>query len=152
MAIGNEVSRSSHGPVGEFSIVPPWEEDIAPAAENTDKEIWREKADDYYSPSIHVTKDGSIGINVGGVVIVMPVTEWYSLACPRCPECGYTEQDAKIHGDHHLCKGKIPSVKEPLVEYCDHCDGCGWYEGGPTIKTTCKHCNGTGIKAKALDA
>jgi len=27
---------------------------------------------------------------------------------------------------------------------CDQCDGCGWYEGGPTIKTECKHCNGTG--------
>lgn len=21
----------------------------------------------------------------------------------RCPECGYTEEDARIHGDHHLC-------------------------------------------------
>jgi hypothetical protein len=27
---------------------------------------------------------------------------------------------------------------------CDQCDGCGWYEGGPTLKTLCKTCNGTG--------
>lgn len=22
----------------------------------------------------------------------------------RCPECGYTEEDKRIHGDHHLCE------------------------------------------------
>lgn len=22
----------------------------------------------------------------------------------RCPECGYTEQDCRTHGDHHLCE------------------------------------------------
>lgn len=27
---------------------------------------------------------------------------------------------------------------------CDRCDGCGWYEGGPTIKTDCEKCGGTG--------
>ena len=29
---------------------------------------------------------------------------------PRCPECGYTEADAKLHGDHHLCPGTIPAA------------------------------------------
>lgn len=33
-------------------------------------------------------------------------------------------------------------------EYCDFCDGCGWYEGGPTLMTTCEKCNGTGIVDK----
>lgn len=28
---------------------------------------------------------------------------------------------------------------------CDRCDGCGWYEGGPTIQTLCEKCNGEGI-------
>lgn len=35
---------------------------------------------------------------------------------------------------------------------CDQCDGCGWYEGGPTIQTFCKTCNGTGkIKVEEPD-
>lgn len=38
----------------------------------------------------------------------------------------------------------IPAIfKGKLIE-CDRCDGCGWYEGGPTLKTTCEHCGGTG--------
>jgi hypothetical protein len=24
----------------------------------------------------------------------------------RCPHCGYTEKDKRIHGDHHLCTGE----------------------------------------------
>lgn len=27
---------------------------------------------------------------------------------------------------------------------CGCCDGCGWYEGGKELKTTCEVCNGTG--------
>lgn len=23
----------------------------------------------------------------------------------RCPACGYTDEDARYHGDHYLCKG-----------------------------------------------
>lgn len=49
------------------------------AVKNTDKEIWRKVEDDYYSPSIHVTESGSIGINVGGSVIVAPVEEWHEV-------------------------------------------------------------------------
>lgn len=29
--------------------------------------------------------------------------------------------------------------------YCDDCDGCGWVEGGATIKTTCAACKGAGV-------
>lgn len=50
------------------------------AAENTDREIWRRVERDFYSPSIHVTRGGGIGINVGGTVIVMPVERWHELA------------------------------------------------------------------------
>lgn len=36
-----------------------------------------------------------------------------------------------------------------LVDFeCDMCDGCGWYEGGPTLATTCHVCEGTGIVKK----
>lgn len=54
------------------------------ACENTDKEIWRKKEGDYYSPSVHVTKMGGVGINVGGHVIVMPVEKWHALGRLRC--------------------------------------------------------------------
>lgn len=47
---------------------------------NTDKELWRETPGDFYSPSLHVTAAGGIGINVGGFVAVMPLREWHKLA------------------------------------------------------------------------
>lgn len=56
------------------------------ACKNTDKEIWRKSEDTIdgpYSPSIHVTEDGSIGINVGGDVIVLPVEDWHHLATEK---------------------------------------------------------------------
>lgn len=52
-------------------------------AENTDREIYRtpdKGLGAYYSDSIHVTKHGGIGINVGGRVIVLPLRDWHSLA------------------------------------------------------------------------
>ena len=45
---------------------------------NTDAEIWRKVPDDYYSPSIHVTEQGDIGINVGGYVLVSPIERWFA--------------------------------------------------------------------------
>lgn len=26
----------------------------------------------------------------------------------RCPNCGYTQQDAELHADHHLCRNQNP--------------------------------------------
>jgi len=41
-------------------------------------------------------------------------------------------------------------ISEPFIEAgeeCSSCDGTGWCEGGRlTIKTTCSHCEGTGVK------
>lgn len=51
--------------------------------ENTDRELWREREDDYYADSVHVTKGGGIGINVGGHVIVKPISEWHRLVEAR---------------------------------------------------------------------
>ncbi len=51
------------------------------ASANGDQTIWREVAGDYYSPSIHVTPGGGIGINVGGMVHVRTLAEWHALAC-----------------------------------------------------------------------
>lgn len=50
------------------------------AGENTDRELWRERAGDYYADSIHVTEHGGIGINCGGTVFVKPLRVWHSLA------------------------------------------------------------------------
>lgn len=56
------------------------------ACKSTDRELWREKADDYYSPSIHVTERGGIGINVGGRVVVQNLRDWHAAACaPNVP-------------------------------------------------------------------
>lgn len=68
--------------------------------QNTDRELWREREGDYYADSIHVTKGGGIGMNVGGTVYVMPIREWHRLAgapgraapaeldAAMCPLCG----------------------------------------------------------------
>ncbi len=51
---------------------------------NTDRELWREPfpdpPGDYYAPSIHVTAQGAIGIDVAGTVFVRTLQEWHSLA------------------------------------------------------------------------
>lgn len=35
---------------------------------------------------------------------------------------------------------------------CDACDGCGWHEGGETLKTECRKCGGTGVVASGASA
>lgn len=52
---------------------------IPSAVENTDRELWRETPGDYYSPSVHVTVNGMIGINVGGTVVVQSPSGWHAL-------------------------------------------------------------------------
>lgn len=65
------------------------------AYQNTDRELWREREDDYYSDSIHVTENGGIGMNCGGHVIVMPIRKWHlaaeTLMCidPNLPSWRY---------------------------------------------------------------
>ena len=69
---------------------------MADAVLNTDRELYLEPdetcAGDYYSPSIHVTKEGGIGINVGGYVIVKTLREWHALA-PQEISNEYHEND-----------------------------------------------------------
>lgn len=47
------------------------------ACQNTDKELWRKRPGDFYSPSIHVTEHEGIGINCRGLVIVASVEKWH---------------------------------------------------------------------------
>ena len=47
---------------------------------STDRELWRAVPDDYYAPSVFVTREGDIGMNHGGTVFVMTVEEWVKRA------------------------------------------------------------------------
>ena len=74
---------------------------IEQAVENTDREIWRAvEGDFFYAPSIHVTKEGCIGIDVGGDVFVMPVHKWHRLAVENrikfCMHCGH---EVRVHSE-----------------------------------------------------
>jgi predicted Zn-ribbon and HTH transcriptional regulator len=47
----------------------------------------------------------------------------------RCPECGYTKEDAAIHGDHGLCLGKtdresVQVIAGYPIKLLDRADGC----------------------------
>lgn len=72
------------------------------AAQNTDTEIWHETSGDFYSPSIHVTNKGAIGINVGGTVIVKDVRKWHAMADhPQCLTEWFTADDI-AEAKHHI--------------------------------------------------
>jgi hypothetical protein len=56
---------------------------------NTDRELFREVPEgepmSYYSPSVMVTADNQIGMNVGGRVIVARIEEWHAaMSSARC--------------------------------------------------------------------
>lgn len=53
--------------------------DETKACKNEDRQLWQE-CDDKGHRSMHVTKEGAIGINVGGSVRVMPLSKWHELA------------------------------------------------------------------------
>ena len=61
--MGRQIMNSSEIPVNNV-------------AQNTDRELYREGGNDY-SPSIHVTESGGIGINVGGHVLVASLRNWH---------------------------------------------------------------------------
>lgn len=88
---------------------------------NTDKEIWRKEENNYYSPSIHITKDKGVGINVGGKVFVKPIEEWHKLA--QSQECSCEKPNYGL--GHCFNFGKpIPEPK------CEHIPGKSEWDGG----------------------
>lgn len=59
-------------------------------------------------------------------------------------------EEKQIHGNPPLPDVnrhfKIICMSTIVVKVeCDYCDGCGWYEGGPTLMTTCEKCGGNGF-------
>lgn len=86
-------------------------QDAGGACENTDRHLWPQVSNpgDPYE-SIHVTKDGAIGINVGGNVIVMPLRAWHAAA-------GGTPGRGLASGEHHqLLKFYDVETLEALVD------------------------------------
>lgn len=47
---------------------------------------------------------------------------------------------------------RVAELEAEVAQGCDRCDGCGWYEGGATLKTTCEKCGGTGVRGSAPPA
>lgn len=78
--------------------------------ENTDKEIWREIPDDYYSPSIFVTSQNSIGISVGGDNYVMPVRAWHNLAKGN-------KQDKEVSDLHWVNRQTSPNMEDNIIVF-----------------------------------
>lgn len=61
---------------------------------------------------------------------------------------------APLFPESPIMKSKKSKFKQKLeealkYEECDQCDGCGWHEGGPTLQTHCKTCDGTGRVLKS---
>jgi len=51
--------------------------------------------------------------NETSTTVANPVEPLVMRQDSRCENCGYTQQDAEFHGDHHLCKNKNP----PWLKY-----------------------------------
>lgn len=72
------------------------------ASENTATELYREPGAspgmEYYQPSVHVTKNGLIGMDVGGMVFVMSIRDWHSKA---------TGSEASITPGEHKASSKL---------------------------------------------
>lgn len=52
---------------------------------NTDRELWREDVTDRPANTLFITEGGGIGMNCGGMVIVMPLRKWHDLAWKHAP-------------------------------------------------------------------
>ena len=44
---------------------------------------------------------------------------------------------------------RVAELEAEVAQGCDRCDGCGWWEGGATLKTKCEKCGGTGVVGSA---
>ena len=73
-------------PTGYIESGPTITTNTTSACQNTDRELWRERADDYYADSIHVTESGSISIDCGGHVITKTLRAWHALAVKDLPK------------------------------------------------------------------
>ena len=91
---------------------------VSPPSKNTDKEIWRKYKDDFYSPSIHVTERGEIGINVGGYVTVASVEDWHRAKQPQPDDLVVEKIIDKVggYGNFPLLKMSRESLKAEITK------------------------------------
>lgn len=90
-------------------------------AKNTDRELWREPDEgngSYYADSIHVTKEGGIGINAGGTVFVKPLREWHRLATLSTLS---TERDGALEEAAKIVKEMANFGWQGSEYYCESC-------------------------------
>jgi hypothetical protein len=93
------------------------------ACKNTDRVLYTEPHKDWkdegYMPKVFVTKEGAIGMNVGGMVIVKPITEWFKLAqSPAKPIDNWEEDfDRKwLHlTEHDHCRDDFKAFIRQLL-------------------------------------
>lgn len=62
------------------------------ACKNTDVQIWQKNKGDCFSPSIHVTSFGGIGITVGGRVIIKSIEDWHRMGMLKLCDIKEDEQ------------------------------------------------------------
>lgn len=114
--------------------------DAAKACQNTDREIWRERKDDYYADSIFVTESGGIGINCGGTCVVLPIREWHKHALARLSASAKAHPQQALREDqpHPELKGahraihNMPMAKaQPAAEVVTERWGVWWHGSGP---------------------
>lgn len=94
-------------------------------AQNTDRELWRERPGDYYADSIFVTADGQIGISGGGTIYVASLRDWCNLASGK-PFSGATEQPTLETSRNWwcpLCEKEVPPERVTHDEVHDACYG-----------------------------
>jgi hypothetical protein len=74
---------------------------------------WHPRTEEYSGQQMvksvtYVMSGGLLGVQAGYVVMGLdmgqnPCRNFAHTAGVHCPECGYTEADKRLHGDHHLC-------------------------------------------------
>lgn len=90
--------------------------------QNEDRQLWQE-SDENGHRSLHVTKGGGIGINVGGNVWVMPLAKWHKLAVDSeaSPTPAYlVEKDKQMKAALGYCEDmakQIDALKQELSRF-----------------------------------
>jgi len=85
------------------------------SGKNTDRELWRRNPDDYYSPSIHITSSGHIGINVGGHVIVQSIEQWHQCVSDNILTSPVLE-NKQLHTEGLRLKVERDTIRDELIQ------------------------------------
>ncbi len=97
--------------------------------ENTDRELWRDNSR-FDGPSIHVTKYGGIGIDVGGTVFVKPLRGWHALAkaaaapaerLPRPSADPHEYSDEWLKKRAEVAAGLLDDIAPPTNPFSNRC-------------------------------